>query len=94
MRRIYKIDDIGHKKVYMMRITIERKRWFTVKFRGLVETFSQIILLAFSQPCTIKRFGKEDERRTRYFTGFISVIAVLILFFSVLAIASVFTPLE
>lgn len=89
-----KIDDLGHKKVCMARITVEGKSWFTVKFRGLAETFRQIILLAFSQFCTVKKFGKEDARRTRYFIAFISVIAVLILIFSVLAIASVFTPLE
>lgn len=94
MRRVYKIDDLDHKKVCMARITVEGKSWFTVKFRGLAETFRQIILLAFSQFCTVKKFGKEDARRTRYFIAFISVIAVLILIFSVLAIASVFTPLE
>ena len=94
LRRVYRIDDLGLKKVCMTRITIEGKSWFTIKFRSLAEAFRQVILLAFSQFCTVKRFGKEDERRTRYFIGFISLFALVILIFSVLAIASVFTPLE
>jgi len=94
IRRVYKIDDMGHRKVCMTRITVEGKSWFVIKFRSLAEAFRQIILLAFSQFCTVKSFGKEDERRTRHFIGFISLFALVILIFSVLAIASVFTPLD
>ena len=94
LRRVYRIDDLGLKKVCMTRITVEGKSWFTIKFRSLTEAFRQTILLAFSQFCTVKSFGKEDARRTRYFIAGISIVALLILIFSVLAIISVFTPLE
>ena len=81
LRRVYRVDDLGLKKVCMTRITIEGKSWFTIEFRSLSEAFRQVILLAFSQFFTVKRFGKEDERRTRYFIGFISLFALVILSF-------------
>ena len=48
LRKVYKIDDFGHKEVCMSRITYGGKSRFTIKFVGLAETFRQVILLAFS----------------------------------------------
>lgn len=92
VRKIYKIDDFGNKQINMTRITAKGKNWYTVKFTGFLEAFQQIILLAFSPPFTVGRFTKRDKRRTIIFIIFISIVMAALVFFAILAIASVFSP--
>lgn len=93
IRKLYKIEDFGHSKVKMIRISEGTSSKYIIGFKNFAEAFEQVLLLAFSPLFTIKHFTKRDEKRTKLFLVVMGIVATITIIFAILSICTVFEPI-
>lgn len=90
--RLHGVEDFGRGKLRLLRYDNGKKSTQFVQIKNLWSSFQVFILLAFSPFCTIKRFTERDEKRTKRFVRVVFVVALIIIFFSLIASWSVLRP--
>ena len=91
LMKLEKISD-GNKKINMIRVTHKGTNKYVANLNSFKETLELVFIMAFSPMLTKRSYALKDERRTRKFLFFLSILCVTILTISIWLLSTVYIP--